>query len=97
MILSRFFSSAKHGGQLIGRQVGQLHARLVQHQFMFVGAVACQVDKHQVFRPAAFGEGLHRAAQASRVARGRSAIWSRWLTRRICPRAPKQVASILLT
>jgi len=31
---------------------------------VFVGAVAGQVDEHQVFRPAAFGQGLHRAAQA---------------------------------
>jgi hypothetical protein len=58
------FQRRHHRRQFVARQVGQLHAWLVEHQLMFMGAVAGQVDKHQIFGAGALGQGLHGAAQA---------------------------------
>ncbi|MNX84071.1 hypothetical protein D3C86_1158540 [compost metagenome] len=57
------FQGGENRGQFVGWQIGQFHARLVEHQFVFTGAVAGQVDENQVFRTAAFGQRQGSAAQ----------------------------------
>jgi hypothetical protein len=71
MTLSRSFSGAS-SGQFVGGQVGQLQARLVEHQLVVLAAVAGQVDEHQVFRAAALGQGAGGAGEV--LAGGHGAV-----------------------